>query len=322
MHRTGSERKSTSPHSHSPSVTAVAAVIVANIALAFGPMLVRMADVGPVAAAFWRLAMAVPVLFMVAFATGSNPVRDSRGLWFVIALGGVAFAGDLASWHTGIVRTTLANATLFGNSATLIYPIYGFLIARMWPTRWQAVALALAAGGAALLMGRSAELSARNLAGDLFCLLAGVLYAVYFICMARARMRLAPAPALAMISLATLAPLLVLSLALGERFVPIDWVPLVILTLSSQLLGQGLMSYALGHLPPILIGIALLLQPIVAGITGWIVYDERLTGADWIGALLVAAALVLVRRGPPPARLAAEALADDDDATKSDGKGD
>ena len=306
MHDRSDSRNSSHAQSGRVSAAPLAAIVVANVALAFGPLLVRMSDVGPVAAAFWRVAMAVPVLFMVALAVRSNPIRDLRGIWGLVALGGLAFAGDLASWHTGITRTTLANATLFGNSATLIYPIYGFLIARMWPTRWQAVALLLATGGAALLMGRSAELSARNLAGDLFCLFAGMLYAIYFICMARARQRVATAPALALFSLSALLPLLLLSLALGERIVPGNWAPLLILTLSSQLLGQGCMSYALGHLPPIVIGLALLLQPIVAGITGWIVYDERLTTADWIGALLVAVALVLVRRGPPPAALARE----------------
>ncbi|MBA17917.1 MAG: EamA family transporter [Sphingomonas sp.] len=306
MHDRSDSRNSSDARSGRVSAAPLAAIVVANVALAFGPLLVRMSDVGPVAAAFWRVAMAVPVLFMVALAMRSNPIRDLRGIWGLVALGGLAFAGDLASWHTGITRTTLANATLFGNSATFIYPIYGFLIARMWPTRWQTVALLLATGGAALLMGRSAELSARNLAGDLFCLFAGMLYAIYFICMARARQRVATAPALALFSLSALLPLLLLSLVLGERIVPGNWAPLLILTLSSQLLGQGCMSYALGHLPPIVIGLALLLQPIVAGITGWIVYDERLTTADWIGALLVAVALVLVRRGPPPAALARE----------------
>src|SRR3546814_3006521 len=76
-------------------------------------------------------------------------------------------------------------ATLFGNCATLIYPIYGFLIARAWPTRVQGLALVMALAGGALLMGRSYELSPDNVAGDLLCLVAGALYAAYFIIMAQ-----------------------------------------------------------------------------------------------------------------------------------------
>jgi hypothetical protein len=39
---------------------AFAALIVSNIFLAMGPWMVRLSDVGPVAAAFWRLALAIP----------------------------------------------------------------------------------------------------------------------------------------------------------------------------------------------------------------------------------------------------------------------
>ena len=290
MHQAARPTKSMSPKSR-----AVAALVIANIALASGPLFVRMADVGPVAAGFWRIALATPVLFVLAVGMGGKPIAGSRGLWGVLAIAGLAFAADLASWHVGILHTTLANSTLFGNSATLIFPIYGFFAARMWPTRLQGLALLLAAIGAGLLLGRSASLSADNLTGDLLCLLAGALYAVYFVFMARARERLAPIPALAVSSIATIPPLLILALALGETVMPGNWTPVIILAVVSQLIGQGFMIYALGHLSPLVIGIGLLIQPVVAAALGWSIYDEKLAAADLIGAVLVAVALVLVR---------------------------
>lgn len=281
------------------NLPALAALVVANLALAFGPLFVRLTDVGPVAAGFWRIALAVPVLGAMAFVGGTRVRRLDAGLWVALLVGGVCFAADLAAWHVGILRTTLANATLFGNSATLIFPIYGFLVARAWPNRTQGVALALAAAGAALLMGRSYSLDARNLAGDALCLLAGILYTAYFICMARARETLRPLPALALSTAASVLPLLLFAYALNERIWPGDWAPLVGLALASQVLGQGCMIYALGRLSPLVIGLALLIQPVVAAATGWIVYRERLGVADLIGAVMVAVALVLVRRGGP-----------------------
>ncbi|MCC2748861.1 EamA family transporter, partial [Agathobacter rectalis] len=86
---------------------------------AFGPWFVRLADVGPVAAAFWRITLAVPFLAMLALAGGARPMRLPRGLVALLVIAGIGFAGDLGSWHLGIVRTTLANATLFGNCAIL-----------------------------------------------------------------------------------------------------------------------------------------------------------------------------------------------------------
>lgn len=288
-------RKTTRVRSH--ATMALAALVIANVALAFGPLFVRVADVGPVAAGFWRIALATPMLLAASVAMGDRPIAASRGLWGVLALAGVAFAADLASWHVGIGYTTLANSTLFGNCAVLIFPIYGFVVARTWPSRMQALALALAAMGAALLMGRSASLSTKNLVGDLFCLLAGVLYAIYFILMARVRERLAPMPALALSSLASIPPLFLLALGLGEQIWPGNWWPLFAMAVVSQLIGQGCMIYALGHLTPLVIGIGLLIQPIVAAALGWVVFDERLAAADAVGAIFVALALVLVRSG-------------------------
>ncbi len=277
---------------------AIAAVIVANVALAFGPWFVRLADTGPVAAAFWRIALALPLLLAAAAWRGRGQGGGAFGragaLWLPLLIAGLAFAVDLGSWHIGIRRTTLANATLFGNCAVLIFPLYGFVAMRRWPTRIQGAALALAAVGATLLIGRSAELSSRHLAGDLFCLLAGVLYALYFIVMARVRRTLAPVPALALSSVASVAPLLGFALALGEPILPGDWTPLIALALVSQIAGQGLMIYALGHLTPLVVGLALLVQPLVAATIGWLAYGERLGATDAVGAVLVAVALAIV----------------------------
>ncbi|WP_294215122.1 DMT family transporter [uncultured Sphingomonas sp.] len=286
------------------------ALILANIALAFGPWFVRLADVGPVAAGFWRITLAIPLLAALSLAGGARPVRMPGGLWLLIAIGGVAFAADLASWHLGIVRTTMANATLFGNSAILIYPLYGFLVARAWPSRGQGIALLLAAVGAGLLMGRSYQVDPRNLAGDLLCIVAGILYTVYFIMMAKVRETMRPLPALTLASCATALPLLVFAVLLGERVWPGHWSALLGLALVSQVFGQGCMIYALGRMSPLIVGIALLIQPIVAGAVGWIAYGERLQGADWIGVALVAVALVLVRRAEvAPARARAQEMA-------------
>jgi len=300
MHEAAPTRKTLSAQTRSAhdAIWPLIACLMGNITLAFGPWFVRMADVGPVASGFWRTALAAPLLVALSFAGSRRPFAGASALTFVLLFGGVAFAADLASWHLGILRTTLANSTLFGNSATLMYPIYGFLIARAWPTRSQGMALALAAIGAGLLMGRSYELSPKHLAGDLLCLLAGTLYTVYFVMMAKARDTMQPLPALALSTIASTGPLLLFAWALGERIWPGNFGVLVGLALASQVIGQGLMIYAIGHLSPLVVGITLLSQPIVAGILGWSVYGERLGALDLVGAALVAVALVLVRREP------------------------
>ena len=277
------------------SPLAFIALLIGSSALAFGPWLVREAGVGPVAAGFWRLALALPFLFLIALVTG-DPVRwPRRNLIVLIMLAGFFFAADLAAWHTGIHMTKLANATLFGNISSFAFAAWGLWLARRLPSPAQAAALLLAALGAALLMGSSAELSPRNLRGDLLAMIAGLLYTGYLIAVERARGDLAPLPLLFLASVFGAAMLLPFSLLLGERVMPSDWTPVLLLALGSQVLGQGLLVYAIGALPPLVVGLALLSQPAISAVIGWFAYHEGLSTLDWLGAAAIALALVLVR---------------------------
>jgi len=271
------------------------ALILSNIFLALGPWMVRLSDVGPVAAGFWRLALAIPLLLMLSWRTAGGSFRPGWAMGGTLVLGGLFFAADLAAWHVGIELTKLANATLFGNTASLLFPVYGFVAARMLPQRLQLVALLLAGAGAILLLGSSYELSARYLRGDLFAILAGVFYTFYLVAVDRARRTLKPLPVLALSTIVGAAPLLLFALALGEQVMPGDWTPLLLLSLGSQVIGQGLLVYAVGHLSPLVVGLGLLTQPVITAAIGWTVYDERLSVTDFVGAILICVALVLIR---------------------------
>jgi drug/metabolite transporter (DMT)-like permease len=271
------------------------ALIVGNIALAFGPWLVRLADTGAVATGFWRLALALPFLWLLVRATGQRARWPKRALVIILLAAAVFYSLDLAAWNAGIRMTKLGNATLFGNSGSFVFAIYGLVLASRLPSARQAGALALAVLGAALLMSSSYELSPKNLGGDLLTLAAGFLYGGYLIFVERARTKLKSLPLLLLVTLFSTPILLAISLGFGETIWPHDWTPLLIFALSSQVLGQGLLVYSIGVFPPLVVGLALLTQPAVSAAIGWFAYGETMSAADWVGAFAIAAALVLVR---------------------------
>ncbi len=271
------------------------ALILGNLVLALGPWMVRLSDVGPVASAFWRLTLAIPFLALLAWRQQAGREPPSWILVAIVAAGGLFLAIDLAAWHVGIGLTKLANASLFGNASSFVLVLYGFIILRRLPRAVQAVALLLAAAGAALLMGSSYELSPENFTGDLFALAAGLLYTGYLIAVDRARRTMAPMPVLAIATAAGALPLLLLSLALGQKMIPDDWTPLLILSFGSQVVGQGLLVYAVGYLSPVVVGLGLLAQPAAGAAIGRFAYGETFSLADAAGAVLIAVALVLIR---------------------------
>lgn len=279
----------------------LAALLTANLALALGPLLVRLADTGPVAAGFWRLTLALPIIFALSLREPSHRRRVAGGTLALVAGAGVFFALDLASWHIGIAATKLGNASLFGNSGSVILMAWGLIAARRAPRMLELAAIAAAIGGAALLMGGSLEVSHQSFVGDLFCVLAGLFYAAYILMLSPARAQLGQFSVLLWSTLAGAPVMLGVALWMGEAIVPSDWTPLLILAMSSQVLGQGLLIYSLKNFTPLVIGLTLLTQPAVSALTGWLAFDERLSAPDIVGMLLLAAALAMAKAGDKPA---------------------
>ena len=273
-----------------------AALLAGNAALALGPWLVRLSDTGPVSAGFWRLILPVPILAFLAWRSRSPGPLDKK-LTVLCLIAGGFFAVDLASWHIGIERTRLANATLFGNAGSIILMVWGLIAARRAPSGREGVGVIAAIAGAGILLGRSMEISATTFIGDLFCLAAGIFYAFYLLPAQRARAVLGSWFVLLLVSLTAAPILLGMAIAAGEPVLPgaAGWTPILVLALSSQVIGQGLLVFSLRNFPPLVIGMALLTQPAIAATVGWLAFGELLEPVDIFGMVLVGAALVLAR---------------------------
>ena len=278
-----------------PRLPHYAALLGGNAALALGPWLVRLTDTGPVAAGFWRMVLPLPLFALLAWREAGG--LPSRRMTLLLLGSGAFFAADLASWHIGIEQTRLGNATLFGNSGSILIMLWGLVALRRKPTGSELLALAAALGGAAILMGRSLEISTATLVGDLFCLLAGVFYVFYLLPAHAARSNSGQWTVLALVCVSASPALLGISLALGEPVLPgsAGWLPVVGLALSSQVLGQGLLVYALKHFSALIVGMALLTQPAIAAAVGWLAFNETLGLPDIAGMALVSVALVLAK---------------------------
>ena len=285
-------------NSRFPGWLLLLALLAGNIGLALGPWAVREADSGPVSAAFWRLFLALPVLMLLARAMGEPLGGIPRRTLVLVAVGATAFGLDLAAWHVGIGMTRLGNASIFGNMGSVVLMVWSFFIARSLPRGMEWLAILFALGGAGLLLGRSLEISTATLVGDLLCITAGLLYAVYLIILQDARQSLGGWSLLVWVSIFACPVLLALAVALGEPVLPAareGWIPLFALSLTSQLVGQGLLVFAMRHFPPLVIALALLTQPAVAALSGYLAFGELLTPLDMAGMVLLGSALVVSR---------------------------
>src|SRR5918912_965327 len=120
---------------------ALAALLVGATCIALSPIFVRIADVGPTASAFWRVALAIPLLWpLLAFAPGGRTLIP----WRMVLAAGFAFAGDLAFWHWSIRFTSVANSTLLANLAALFVTLAMWILLSQRPSATFALGLAAA----------------------------------------------------------------------------------------------------------------------------------------------------------------------------------
>lgn len=278
---------------------ALPALVAGATLIGLAPIFVRLADVGPTAVAFWRLALAVPVLALLhARARAGTPT--TRGPWpWGLCLGGLFFAGDLAVWHQSIHWTSVANSTLLTNLAplwvTLIaWAVFGERIGRVF-----LVGLALTLAGAVVLMADSLSISRRTLAGDGLAVITSLFYAGYLLTLSRSRAH--HGTAAVMFWTTSAAALCVLPLALlgNEVFWPqsvAGWAVLAGLALLSHVGGQGLIAYGFAHLPASFSSVSLLVQPLAAAVFAWALLGERFGPQQALGGAIVLGGILLCRR--------------------------
>jgi len=283
---------------------ALAALMLGAVLVGASPIFVRVSELGPMATAFYRPFLAIPVLMLWLAAdrrqNPASPKPAGRGDYIRLLLAGAFFSGDLAFWHLSIMNTSVANATLFANFAPIFVTLGAWLLFAHRVTRQYLTGMALALAGAAVLAGESFALAPENLLGDFFGLVTAMFLASYILAVSRLRAGFSTATTMAWSSLGTAAVLFPVALLSGEAMLAATfygWMVLVGLALLSHAAGQGAIAYALAHLPAGFSSIGLLLEPVAAALLAWIILAEAVSPWQAAGGAIILWGIVLARRG-------------------------
>jgi drug/metabolite transporter (DMT)-like permease len=279
---------------------ALAALLLGAVAIGSSAIWVRLSETGPVATAFWRVTLAIPILWLWALGESRRrpaPMQpaDRRGL----LLAGTFFAGDLAFWHVSIVLTSVAAATLLANLAPIFVTLAGWLWLSERVTRGFVAGLGIALAGTTILIGADLGSGTAALSGDALGLVTALFYAAYLMQVKRLRAELPTARIMAWSSLVTAVLVLPVSLLLGEQVLPgtaQGWGIVLGLALVSQVGGQSLIAFGLAHLPASLGSVSLLVQPVCATLFAFIILDEAIGALQIAGGFAVLVGIRLAHR--------------------------
>jgi len=263
--------------------------------MGISPVFVRMAEVGPFASAFWRVALALPLLYIWMRWEVSSQAVTSAGVQDLlknraVLPAGVFFAGDLFFWHLAIMNTTIANATLLSCLAPVWVALFsGAFIGEAVP-RKALGGLALCLAGAALLIGSSYSIAPERLMGDVYGVITSLFFGLYFLAIRVARRNTSAGTLTLASGIVTTGILLLITLVSGQSFLPMTvagLAALIALGAVSHVGGQGLLAVALGSLSAAFSSLVIFIEALAAALFGWLVFAEVLTPLQGAGGLLI-----------------------------------
>jgi drug/metabolite transporter (DMT)-like permease len=278
--------------------------VLGALVIAFSGILVRLAEVAPSTAAFYRCAYALPALALLAWLEdrrfGRRPLRERVPLWGA----GLMFAADLTFWHHSIEAVGAGLATVLGNIQVLFVGLLAWLALGERPDNRALASIPVVFAGVVLISGVVGEGAYGDdpLMGVVFGLLTAITYALFILILRQGNvdMRRPAGPLFD----ATLSGAIFSALG-GIVVGDIEWAPgmesqawLVLLALSSQVLGWLLISVSLPRLPAVLTSILLMLQPVSTVFLAALLLSEAPSSVQLAGVAIVIAGVAVATVRP------------------------
>ncbi len=278
------------------------------VAIGFAPILVRLSDTGPIATAFWRVLLAAPFFFALHAipenntSNGELPHKKLAYAWLWIIGLGATFGLLLGLGNAAVCYTSVASAIFLGNCSAIFLPLllWGFCGQR--PSLLFTIGLTAAILGMTFLFNDPPEAAIQtnneaatqginqDLLGKIYAVLAAISYTAYILITKKLRNYYSTNAIQKYSCIFSSIVLIPFISYADEQFLPLTiagWGSVIGLAVISQVLGQGLITSSLRHVPTNLSGLTLLLQPLVAAILSAIVLNESFTLERTFGCLLV-----------------------------------
>jgi drug/metabolite transporter (DMT)-like permease len=277
------------------------ALLAGGFAVGFSPIFVKLADVGPLASGFYRMALALPALWVLQGLTAAGPSTASAvrprdtGL---LLMTGLVFAADIMFWHLSLFYTSVADATLLSNTAPIMVAAGAFLIfnERVKPLFIAGLAMAIAGVAALALQKVGGAEPIDRLLGDGLAMGAAVSYACYLLLVSRLRRNHGTARIVLATTVVSALALLPLAYVSSTTMWPQSregWAILVAMALVSHVGGQTSLTYALAHLPAAYSSMTQLMQAVIAGLAAWVILGEALTPLKLLSGAVILAGIFM-----------------------------
>lgn len=260
--------------------------LIAEILLIYSSVLVKIIPVSPIILAFYRVTIAIPIFFLLAFRTADFWQISLRDFWIML-LAGFFFALDLIFFNTALHKTSVAHVNLIGSLVCFVLAPIGAIFFHEKIKKEFVFGCILAIFGVFLLLQGRIEGSVSTLFGNFLALLCMIFYSFFLALVFLLRKKYSALTVMAFSSIGASLMLLATGVLVEGFSVPTgisQWLYVLLIVLFGQILGQGFFSYIMGKISTQASSLLLLVSPIIAAIMGFFILNERL-GLVEIGAI-------------------------------------
>ena len=276
------------------------------VTISFSPVLYVYSDTNPSTGAFFRMLYALPALALLAYLVRKSDTRSTRTRWTAFGAG-LILAPDMLSYHSSMIFIGIGIATLIGNSQVIIVTLASWKLFGEKPNQAILISLPVVIIGLALISGLADTdpYGEDPVKGVVFGTMAAFFYSSFLILFRYSNRELAPsssvqldATAGAALGLLVLGLLPLSSMAIEPLELQPTWPGhgwLIVLAILCQVAGWLAIAHALPRLPAAHTSFAILLQPVLTLIWGYVIlHQEGHSQNQVIGIFLVLAAIIAV----------------------------
>ncbi|MBN2112748.1 MAG: DMT family transporter [Acidimicrobiia bacterium] len=276
------------------------AALAGVLAITFSPIFVRLSGLSPATVAFWRLAYALPAVWLARLAVRRRDLRPARARAQAFGAG-LILAADLFTYHAAIARIGAGSATLVGATQVAFVGFVAWALYRERPSRLAFVVLPVVLGGVALLSGLGGRdaYGEDPVAGVLLGLFSALCYSLFLLLLRHSnRGHLAPAAGplldatLGALAGSVLAAFFDSGFSLAPTWPAHGW--LLALALLCHTAGWIWITGALPRLPALEVSALLLVQPAGAVVWAQLIFTERLSPVQWAGVGVVLGGILVL----------------------------
>ena len=279
---------------------AVLSVSTASLFVRFA--IAPLGDAPPIAAAFWRGAIAglafLPILLTPKYFRQFREM--TAGQFWLIALATTVISTHQICFITSLSLTSVAASTFLTSTQPIFTALLGGLLIRekVSARSWLAI-LGAIIGMGIITLSRPAENAPHEHAvyGNLLALLAALLASLYTLAARKLRQKTPLVPFMSIVHFSG-SVFLAIIMAIGGinagHYSSGTWMGLVLLGLVPTFIGHSLLTYAVGHLRAFVVNAAILGEPVGATILAAIFLNEIPSPWTLVGGVIIIGCILLI----------------------------